>query len=64
MNPKVIRQNKQAQQSIYCMILLYKLPRNRDRRTEVAMGLEEEDLVFNLYRSSVCYDEDILDRDG
>jgi hypothetical protein len=46
------------------MILLCEIPRKRDRRTEVAMGLEEVDSVFNMNRGSVWYDEDILNRDG
>ena len=46
------------------MILLCEVPKNRDKRTVVVRGLEEENLVFYTYRGSVWYDDDILNRDG
>lgn len=66
MNSKFNRQNEiiLTQDSKYCMISLYKVPRKRDSRTEIAMELEEEDLAFNVYRGSIWDAEDVLDRDG
>lgn len=63
MNSKFNRQNEiiLTQDNKYCMISLYKVPRKRDSRTEVAMELEEEDLAF---RGSIWDAEDVLDRDG